>query len=69
MSKNRIGARAKKKRLQWEEICGSVERFNSALINAANNPDIEQFSVAPSVFIVEEHFDDLRKLGKCKLTR
>lgn len=69
MSKNRIGARAKKKQLQWEEISGSIERFNSTLINAANNPDVEQFSTGPSIFIAEEIFDDLRKLGKCKLIR
>lgn len=69
MSKNRIGARAKKKQVQWEEVCESVQKFNSALLSAANNPDVEQFSIAPSIFIAEEHFDDLRKLGKCKLIR
>lgn len=69
MSKTRIGARAKKKQLQWEVVCGSVQRFNCALMSAANNPDVEQFSIAPSIFIAEEHFDDLRKFGKCKLTK
>lgn len=69
MSKNRIGARARKKQLQWEAVFGAVQKFNSDLLSAANNPSVEQFSIAPTIFIAEEHFDDLRKLGKCKLIR
>lgn len=67
MSKDRIGARARKKQLQWEEMNSSVERFNNALIKAAINPDVDHFSISPSLFIAEEHFNDLMKLGKTRL--
>jgi len=68
MSKKRIGARAKKKQLYWQEMRTSVERLTNALIEATNNQNVEAFESQPSIFIAEEHFDDLRKFGKCKLT-
>ncbi|HHI0056152.1 TPA: hypothetical protein ACP4YQ_004420 [Klebsiella quasipneumoniae] len=68
MSKKRIGARAKKKQHQWQEMRGSVERLTNALMDATNNQNIEEFESKPSIFIAEEHFEDLRKFGKCKLT-
>ncbi|AXO39981.1 hypothetical protein ACJJBL_001575 [Enterobacter hormaechei] len=68
MSKKRIGARAKKKQLEWQEIRASVERLTNALMDATNNQNIEAFESKPSIFIAEEHFEDLRKFGKCKLT-
>jgi len=68
MSKKRIGAQAKKKQLQWQEMRTSVDRFTNILIDATNNQNVETFESRPSIFIAEEHFDDLRKYGKCKLT-
>lgn len=68
MRKNRIGARAKKKQLQWQLVCNSVDRFNNALIDASNNKNVEAFDAIPSIFIAEEHFHDLMKLGKTRLS-
>ncbi|HBC7496917.1 TPA: hypothetical protein KEY93_000764 [Klebsiella oxytoca] len=68
MSKKRIGARLRKKQLHWQEMRTSVERLTNALIDTTNNQNVEALESKPSIFIAEEHFNDLRKFGKCKLT-